>query len=70
MNNIDRLVEHTNCYSRSQNQTQSHERPGEGEDSVNRKPNIEKLAEYINRQPDPERFAAALISLAAAKKRT
>lgn len=70
MNNIDRLVEHTNCYSRPQNQPQSHERPGEGGDSVNRKPNIEKLAEYINRQPDPERFAAALISLAAAKKRT
>ncbi len=28
------------------------------------KPNIRKLAAYINSQPDPERFASALFALA------
>lgn len=28
------------------------------------KPNIRKLTDYINSQPDPERFASALFALA------
>ena len=32
------------------------------------KPNIQKLADYINRQPDPHAFAAALFALAGTKK--
>lgn len=34
------------------------------------KPNIQKLADYINRQPNPELFAAALLALAGTQKRT
>ena len=28
----------------------------------NKKPNIQKLTDYINQQPDPERFMMALFS--------
>lgn len=34
------------------------------------KPNIQKLADYINRQPDPQAFAAVLLALAGGQKRT
>ena len=33
------------------------------------KPNIQRLCNYINRQPDPERFMWALLSLAGQIKR-
>ena len=36
----------------------------------NSKPNIQKLADYINSQPDPQAFAVMLLALAAAQKRT
>lgn len=36
----------------------------------NSKPNIQKLADYINSQPDPQAFAAALLALAGGQKRT
>lgn len=32
------------------------------------KPNLQKLADYINEQPDPQAFAAVLLALAGAKK--
>lgn len=34
------------------------------------KPNIQKLTDYINRQPDPQAFAAMLLALAGTKKST
>ena len=30
---------------------------------MNNRPNIQKLADYINRQPDPQQFAAALLAM-------
>lgn len=32
-----------------------------------RKPNLEKLAAYINKQPNPREFAAVLLAVAALK---
>ena len=34
------------------------------------KPNLQKLADYITRQPDPQAFAAMLLALAGGQKRT
>ena len=34
------------------------------------KPNIQRLADDINRQPDPQAFAAVLLALAGGQKRT
>lgn len=34
------------------------------------KPNLQKLADYINRQSDPQAFAAVLLALAGSQKRT
>ena len=35
-----------------------------------KQPNIQKLADYINSQPEPQAFAAVLLALAGAQKRT
>lgn len=32
------------------------------------KPNIQKLTDYINQQPDPERFMMALLTVAAKER--
>ena len=34
------------------------------------KPNLQKLADYINGQPNPQAFAAVLLALAGSQKRT
>lgn len=34
------------------------------------KPNLEKLAVYINQQPNPKEFAALLLAIAALKPRS